>query len=444
MAISKRIVLMLLIGYLAVVAKGDAGFESQESQLDSSNSAIAQELEHLKSKVSLFESAIKEKDLDLRNNEGIIREKESLIEEKSKTIASLQNEIENLQKKEAGDAEAEVTKAHARVSELEKQVEILEVFLTNQKQKQHSLELRASEAENRAKKHSSKYEKMEKVVAEQNARIQKAEQALQIAEETMLKSQAEVKAKAKELMKLHGAWLPPWLAVRLAQFQVFAAARWAEHGKPAMNLVLDKASEKAAAAQDWAKPHVETVKAKWSPILKKQWLQLSVAVAPHVKALKVKAIEVYEVSRDTVSPHLVKAQELLTPHMQTVKELSRPYVDQVIAVSQPHIDKGRVILEPYIKHVSHAYRRFLTSSTKYHHQLQGTVRKTLKKHDITAALATKELVWFLASALLALPVFGILIVYSSIFGSSKKVRKHARSNHSVNVHKKQKRRHVDK
>jgi len=54
----------------------------------------------------------------------------------------------------------------------------------------------------------------------------------------------------------------------------------------------------------------------WSPALKKQWQQAMVSLAPHVETVKSKAIEGYEVSRDTIKPHLVKAHESLSPHVQ--------------------------------------------------------------------------------------------------------------------------------
>jgi hypothetical protein len=96
------------------------------------------------------------------------------------------------------------------------------------------------------------------------------------------------------------------------------------------------------------------------------------------------------------------------------------------------------------KPVAYAYERFLTTATKYHRQLQCSVRQTLKKYELTAALATKELVWFMASALLALLVFGILMAYSSIFSSGKKAREPSRNNHTGNAHKKHKFKHMDK
>jgi hypothetical protein len=55
---------------------------------------------------------------------------------------------------------------------------------------------------------------------------------------------------------------------------------------------------------------------KWSPALKKQWQEAMASLAPHVENLKTKANEGYEVSRDTIKPHLVKAQDSLSPLVQ--------------------------------------------------------------------------------------------------------------------------------
>lgn len=457
MAIVKYMVLVLLLGLLALGARGDAGFEPQEPQIQiSPGSDLVKELEDLKSKASSLESMIEEKKYALREKELLIAEREKLLEEKSKDISLLQNEIDTIQKKGAGDLEAEATKAYARVSELEKQVGNLEEILREQKQRQHSLELQAGKTENQAKDLSAKNKKLQEVVTEQKAHIQKVEQALQFAEATMLKSQAEAKVKAEELMQVHGAWLPHWLAVRLVKFQTYAEEHWEKHAKPAIDVVREKASEKATTAHNWARPHLETAKTRWFPALKKQWQQAMVSLAPHVETVKTKAIEGYGVSRDAIKPHLVKAQESLSPHVQKVKDLCGPYVDQVVAASQPHIDKvvaasqphiekATLFLQPYTRPVANAYGRFLTTATKYHRQLQRSVRQTLKKYELISPLATKELVWFMASALLALPVFGILMAYSSIFGGGKKTRKPSRNNHTGHAHKKHKRgRHVDK
>jgi len=144
-----------------------------------------------------------------------------------------------------------------------------------------------------------------------------------------------------------------------------------------------KASEKATTAHNQEGPHLETAKTKWSPALKKQWQEAMASLAPHVENLKTKANEGYEVSRDTIKPHLVKAQDSLSPLVQTVKDLCGPYVDQVVAASQPHIEKVIAasqphvekvtdVLQPYTNPVRHAYGRFLTTATKYHRQIRAT------------------------------------------------------------------------
>jgi len=265
------------------------------------------------------ELMIEERNSALREKELLIAEKDKLLEAKSKDITLLQNEIDTIQRK----GEAEVTKAYARVSELERQVEKLEEFLGEQKKRQQRLELQGTKSENQAKDFSAKNKK------------------------------------------------------------VYAAEHWAKCVKPAVNVVLKKASEKATTAHNQEGPHLETAKTKWSPALKKQWQEAMASLAPHVENLKTKANEGYEVSRDTIKPHLVKAQDSLSPLVQTVKDLCGPYVDQVVAASQPHIEKVIAasqphvekvtdVLQPYTNPVRHAYGRFLTTATKYHRQIRAT------------------------------------------------------------------------
>lgn len=141
-----------------------------------------------------------------------------------------------------------------------------------------------------------------------------------------------------------------------------------------------KVSEKATTAHNQGCPDLETAKT-WNPALKQQWQQAMVSFAPHVETLKTKVNEGYEASRDTIKPHLVKAQESLSPHVQTVKDLCGPYVEKVVAASQPHIEKATDILQPYTKPVRHTYGRFLTTATKYLNQIQTAFQKDENRHN---------------------------------------------------------------
>ena len=52
-----------------------------------------------------------------------------------------------------------------------------------------------------------------------------------------------------KLMEVHSAWLPPWFAVQLSRGQVFIQMHWNEHGKPALDMVIQKALMKKDLAE---------------------------------------------------------------------------------------------------------------------------------------------------------------------------------------------------
>ncbi|XP_070669322.1 uncharacterized protein [Malus domestica] len=172
---------------------------------------------------------------------------------------------------------------------------------------------------------------------------------------------------------------------------------------------IENALEKKAQAEKWAEPHVETTKTKSIPAIKEQWVVVKDTVELHVISLSNKSIEVYEVSKTTLAPHVIKAQEVVDIYFQEAKKFSKPYVDQLTTVTKPHVDKAVI-----------AYEKFLKPASTYHHQVQGTVKDLLKRHELTRPLATKELEWFAASALLALPIIILFRIFSSLFCTKTK------------------------
>ncbi|KAG7965882.1 hypothetical protein I3843_08G022700 [Carya illinoinensis] len=398
-------------------------------------------IKSLESKIQDLESQIDEKSKELKAKEDVIKEKEKIIQEKSDYIASLQSQIASLQKKGTLDAE-QVGKARAHAGELEKQVAKLKAELETQNKEKAALEARVNEPERKVSDLSLNLENLQKINEEQKTKIRIIEQALKVAEEEMIKAKSAVTSKAKELKEVHGAWLPPWLAVHFIRCQSFMEIHWNERGKPALDMVIQKALEKKAQAEKWAAPHMETIKSKWIPIIKEQWVVLKTNAEPHVQSLTKKSIEVYEASKTTITPHLARAQEFVDPYFQEGKKFSKPYIDQIAALAKPHVDEVRVAMKPYTKQVLRAYREFLKSATTYHHQMQATVRVMLKRHELTRPLATKELEWFAASALLALPIIILFRIGSAI--SYKKAKKTTRNAHNNHARRKAKRVHPDK
>uniref|UniRef100_M1CSZ1 Uncharacterized protein n=1 Tax=Solanum tuberosum TaxID=4113 RepID=M1CSZ1_SOLTU len=74
---------------------------------------------------------------------------------------------------------------------------------------------------------------------------------------------------------------------------------------------------------------------------------------------------------------------------------------------------------------------------------QENIHHMLKNHHITKPYATKELAWYLASALLALPVIFLLNLVSD-FRRSKKPKKHSHRHHTSHTRRRAKRAHPDK
>ncbi|KAK6944597.1 hypothetical protein RJ641_025699 [Dillenia turbinata] len=435
MALSR---LLLLSIFLSLICATQIKADSAPEDHDSSASL----LDELNSKIYSLESSIDERNREIKSKDESIKQMEKILQEKSDAISSLQHEIESLQQKGSLDAKELVGKAHARASELEKQVDKLRKEIEGQNKRKDELEAQAAASERKIQDLNLKLENLQKINDEQKSRIRKTERALQVAEEELLKAKMEATLKSKELMEVHGAWLPPWLAVHLFHCQSFIETHWNEHGKPALDVTVQKALEKKAQFETWAEPHIKSIKANWIPLLKEKWMAFKTQMEPHVQSVSTKTVELYHTSKSAITPHVTRIQEVADPYYQEVKKFSKPYIDQVATVAKPHVDKARVVLKPYSKKVIRAYKKFIKSASVYHVQVQGSVSEMLEKHEITKPLATKELVWFAASALLALPVIILFQLSSAIF--CKRERKRTGSSRSNHTRRRAKRTHQDK
>lgn len=443
MANSKLLLASISIVLMLVGVRSDASIEGGAAEADASGSALRLELDRLRSKISTLESSIEDRIREIKIKEDRIAHLNAVvIQEKLSSIASLESEIESLQEKGAVDAKTLSGKANARVGELEKQIVKIKSEIEAQSKMRNALDSRASEAEKQLQELDLRLGSLQKTNEEQKLRIRKTQRALELAEEELMKAQLEATSKFKELNEVHGAWLPPWLATHISRFQDLTVIHWNEHAKPALVLIMHKASEKMEAVQKWAEPHVDSAKTKWIPAAKEQLLGFKSNAEPYLQKIHTKSFEVYDASKDFFAPHIVKIQEVIYPYFQEARDFSKPYIDKAVIVTKPHIEKLRLVLKPYTKHVARTYRKSLRMAQTYHRQVQDNIHEKLKKHELTKPHATKELAWFLASALLAFPIFFLYRFLAA--ASCKKARKPRRTTRSSHAHRRPKRRHADK
>ncbi|KAK4713192.1 hypothetical protein R3W88_019099 [Solanum pinnatisectum] len=419
------------------------GVADSEPIVDSdADSSIRLQLHQLNSKISLLESRIDDSTRELRTKDERIKELENTVDLKLAKLNSLQSELQLFQEKGSLNAKELVAKANVRATELERQIDALRRETEAQNKKKNILEISTNEAEEKIQKLNLKLESLQRINEEQNARIRKTKRALQVAEEEMMKAKLEASSVSEQLEQVKEGWLPPWLAVHLVHFRSIVMTYWNEHGRPALDLTLKKALETKSEVVKMAKPHIHSFKTVWIPAMKERSVEFARDAGPHIQRLKTKSIHLYHESKKFMEPHIVNAQEVIQPYVKEVRKVSDPYVDQVSLVMKPHIDKARILLQPYTKKVHRHYRKVKKTVSLYHHQAQENIHHMLKNHHITKPYATKELAWYLASALLALPVIFLLNLVSD-FRRSKKPKKHSHRHHTSHTRRRAKRAHPE-
>lgn len=424
---------------IGVVADSVPIVEASDSDADSS---LRLQLDELNSKISLLESRIDEGTHELRRKDERIKELEHTVDLKLAKLASLQSELQLFQEKGSFNAKELVAKANVRATELERQIDVLRREIEAQNKKKDILEISTNEAEEKIQELNLKLGSLQRINEEQNARIRKTKRALQVAEEEMTKAKLEASSVSEKLEEVKEGWLPPWLAVHLVHFRSIVVTYWNEQGRPALDRTVKKALETKSEVVKMAEPHILSFKTKWIPAMKERSVEFTRDAGPHIQTLKTKTIHLYHASKKFMEAHIVNAQEVIQPFVLEARKFTDPYVDQVSLVMKPHIDKARILLQPYTKKVHRHYRKFKKTVSSYHHQAQENIHHMLKNHNITKPYATKELAWYLASALLALPVI-FLLNLASDFRRSKKPKKHSRRHHTGHSRRRAKRAHPD-
>ncbi|KAL3332043.1 hypothetical protein AABB24_032583 [Solanum stoloniferum] len=443
MALLKLLLYSILLLQIFKTISSNGVADSEPIADSDADSSIRLQLDRLNSKISLLESRIDDSTRELRTKDERIKELENTVDLKLAKLASLQSELQLFQEKGSLNAKELVAKANVRATELERQIDALRRETEAQNKKKNILEISTNEAEEKIQKLNLKLESLQRINEEQNARIRKTKRALQVAEEEMMKAKLEASSVSEQLEQVKEGWLPPWLAVHLVHFRSIVMTYLNEHGRPALDLTLKKALETKSEVVKMAKPHIHSFKTVWIPAMKERSVEFARDAGPHIQRLKTKSIHLYHESKKFMEPHIVNAQEVIQPYVKEVRKVADPYVDQVSLVMKPHIDKARILLQPYTKKVHRHYRKVKKTVSLYHHQAQENIHHMLKNHHITKQYATKELAWYLASALLALPVIFLLNLISD-FRHSKKPKKHSHRHHTSHTCRRAKRAHPDK
>nr|XP_011463543.1 PREDICTED: uncharacterized protein LOC101300049 [Fragaria vesca subsp. vesca] len=341
-----------------------------------SSTRLQLQLRLLETKVYLLESSIDEKIRELRKKDEKIREMEEIIQGKSNSNAFYQSETEAVQGREDLGAKKITGKLHEKnAEELVNQV-IEDIIL------------------------------QDKLKDKREAQARVADQKTQ-----------ELKFRAEDA---HGGWLSVLhsVAVHISQFQSYIVTYWNECGRPALDVAIDKALEIKGQVKSSAQLSIETIKYELIPALKKQSLEIVAYLEPNIQVLTAKTVDIYHSSKSSVVPFVFKVQEMADPHIQVAKKLTKPYIAQILMmideatmVTRTHLANIYVVLKPYTKQVLPACRKFIKAATFYHHKVQ----KMLKDNRLTQSLATIELAWLLATALLALPAVLMLKLTYVIF-----------------------------
>jgi hypothetical protein len=406
MAASRSLLLIVLLGLVCSVATVVRADDGIPPSYEYGNEIVA-----LKSKLTVLEEGLKNKELTLS-------EKESKINQLEQELDALRT-----RKEETGDtklAELKIDSAMSKVRELESQVKSLQEEADKLRVEADLHANRAKTVEDTATGHLTEKEKAIKALEDQKVRLQKAERGLQIAEAAMLKAKAEAEEKAKRLDDLHKAWLPPWAATHAETLTKTASDRWSTHAEPVVKNLHRSASSRAADAHEYIKPHLETFHTKVNPLIKEKWQKLAAAAAPHLETVKKAGVS----SREYIAPHVETVQKVVNPYVEAVRVKSKPYVDQAKTLAAPHLERVNTVAGPH-------YRRALAAANSYHEQVQSHLTEKLGQYKVLSSLATKEFIWFLAAALLALPFVIVFMFLRSLFVPKPVVHhKRHRSSHS--------------
>ncbi|CAK7350537.1 unnamed protein product [Dovyalis caffra] len=98
--------------------------------------------------------------------------------------------------------------------------------------------------------------------------------------------------------------------------------------------------------------------------------------------------------------------------LQFFSNLSGEYLPNAHGLLRSHLGEESA-LRAYVSQTFLWLKRFYSMVKESHHEFQGVIKHEMERHEFTACLANKEIVFFVASAIIIFPVLSAWILLSS-------------------------------
>ncbi|VYS64395.1 unnamed protein product [Arabidopsis thaliana] len=262
--------------------------------------------------------------------------------------------------------------------------------------------------------------------------------------ETQRKRRLEVEAEladkkvaqlSSKLENIDG-WFLSKLGLNPTESQAYLMTLWHQHLSPTLHTTLQMVSMKIEQVQKWSEPHIETLNSQWIPSIKDACVTITIYLEPKVQYITDKSIELLYTSKQALTPHLIQGFDASYYYLEVIRTHTHPYTTRIMTLTKPHLERVQVALEPYTENVRHGFQKLVNSTKIYHQQAQ----EMLKNNEITKPVATMDLAWVGATALIGFPLIFIIKLLSAV-SNPKGKKRHNHKKEPTTGYRRAKRRH---
>ncbi|MCO5606352.1 hypothetical protein L7F22_060540 [Adiantum nelumboides] len=190
--------------------------------------------------------------------------------------------------------------------------------------------------------------------------------------EEIKQAQAQVGEKTKVIGKVSMPWLPYWMEKKLAHWQ-----------------------------------------GAWISSLKDAWKKaVLLSISGYNKLRENKFLNGLEALVLQIWTYKQRAQKVLEEEVDSAWKFCKGFLSGPVKTFGLQLNRPSFLMQSYLSWLNLYFRKGLTYGISYHLQLQRKVRKLLQSNKHLASKESREVVWFLASALLILPLYGVLLLSS--------------------------------